>query len=176
MLSKIAYLKCLLTVFLLGLFFTSFGQTYFVVRHAEKQAAQANETMMSSNPPLSEAGQRRAEALKDVLQSEKIGYIFSTNTLRTLSTAEPVKKYFNLETEQYEANPDDSFISRLLSLDKNVLIVAHSNTADDIVNKLCGSVKIPDNLPDSAYDNLFVITKKGTTITFENRKYGNPSQ
>ena len=169
-------MKYFLTVLLLGLYFISSGQTYFVVRHAEKQTTQSNETMMSNNPPLSEAGKQRAEALKDLLQSEKIGYIFSTNTVRTLSTAEPVKNYFNLETEVYEANPDDSFISRLLSLDKNTLIVGHSNTVDDIVNKLCGSVKISEDLQDAAYDNLFVITKKGTTITFENRKFGNPSQ
>ena len=169
-------MKYFLITLLLGACLTSFSQTYFVVRHAEKQAAQASETMMSNNPPLSETGKQRAESLKELLQSEKIGHIFSTNTVRTLSTAEPVKNYFNLETEIYEAKPDDAFIARLLSLDKNVLIVGHSNTVDDIVNKLCGSVKISGDLPDAAYDNLFVITKKGNTITFENRKYGNPSQ
>ena len=169
-------MKYFLTVLLLGMCFTSFSQTYFVVRHAEKQAGQPNGTSMSGNPPLSEAGKQRAEALKDLLQSEKIGYVFSTNTLRTLSTAEPVKNYFKLQTKIYSAELDDTFIAQLLSLHENTLIVGHSNTVDDIVNKLCGSVKIPGNLLDSAYDDLFVITKKGKTITFEARKYGNPSQ
>jgi len=169
-------MKYFLTTLMLGMCLTSFGQTYFVVRHAEKQPTQSNESMMNKNPPLSEAGKQRAEALKDLLQSEKIGYVFSTNTVRTLSTAEPVENYFNLQTKIYEAEPDDAFITQLLSLHENTLIVGHSNTVDDIVNKLCGSVKIPGNLPDSAYDDLFVITKNGKTITFEARKYGNPSK
>ena len=96
--------------------------------------------------------------------------------MRTLSTAEPVKNYFKLQTKIYSTELDDTFIAQLLSLHENTLIVGHSNTVDDIVNKLCGSVKIPGNLLDSAYDDLFVITKKGKTITFEARKYGNPSQ
>jgi phosphohistidine phosphatase SixA len=169
-------MKYFLTTLLVGTLLTSFSQTYFVVRHAEKQASESSGTTMSSNSPLSEAGKQRAEALKDMLRSEKIGYIFSTNTVRTLSTAEPTKNYFNLQTKIYEAEPDDTFIAQLLSLRENTLIVGHSNTVDDIVNKLCGSVKIPANLLDSAYDDLFVVTKKGKTITFEARKYGNPSQ
>ena len=169
-------MKYFLTTLLVGTFLTSFSQTYFVVRHAEKQASSSGGTTMSSNAPLSEAGKQRAEALKDLLQSEKIGYVFSTNTMRTLSTAEPTKNFFNLQTKIYEAEPDDTFIAQLLSLKENTLIVGHSNTVDDIVNKLCGSVKIPANLLDSAYDDLFVVTKNGKTITFEARKYGNPSQ
>ena len=169
-------MKYFLTILMAGAFLTSFSQTYFVVRHAEKQAAVPGGTTMSSDAPLSEAGKQRAEALKDLLQSEKIGYVFSTNTVRTLSTAEPTKNYFNLQTKIYEAEPDDTFIAQLLSLRENTLIVGHSNTVDDIVNKLCGSVKIQGNLLDSAYDDLFVVTKKGKTITFEARKYGNPSQ
>ena len=145
------------------------------MRHAEKEAPQGTETMMNNNPPLSEAGKQRAEALKEVLKTKKIGYVFSTNTLRTLSTAEPVKNYFKLTTEIYEPVPNESFISRLMSLKKNALIVGHSNTVDDIVNKLCDSVKIPADLPDTAYDNLFVIRKKGKKMSFENKKFGKPS-
>ena len=168
-------MKFLLTAFMLCAISISYSQTYYVVRHAEKKSPQATETMMSNNPPLSEAGKQRAEALMELLKTEEIGYVFSTNTVRTLSTAEPVKNYFKLETEIYEAVPDESFISRLLSLEKNCLIVGHSNTVDDIVNKLCGSVKIPGDLPDNAYDNVFVIRKKGNTLTFENRKFGKAS-
>jgi broad specificity phosphatase PhoE len=167
-------MKYFLTVLLLGMCFTSFSQTYFVVRHAEKLGSSGS--TMNTNPPLSDAGKQRAEALKDSLQSKKIGYVFSTNTLRTLSTAEPTANYFNLKTKIYDTELNDTFIAQLLSLRENVLIVAHSNTVDDIVNKLCGSVKIPGSLLDSAYDDLFVITKNGKTITFEARKYGNPSQ
>lgn len=167
-------MKLLLTAFMLCAISVSYSQTYYVVRHAEKASAKPPETMMNDDPPLSEEGKQRAEALKEVLQNEEIAYVFSTKTIRTRSTAEPVKQYFNLETEIYNG-VDEAFISRLLSLNKNTLIVGHSNTVDEIVNKLCGSTRIPGNLPDNAYDNLFVITKKGTTVTFENRKFGKPS-
>ena len=72
---------------------------------------------------------------KEILKTKKIGYIFSTNTIRTRSTAEPVRAYFNLATEAYPPVPDSAFIARLKSLKKNTLIVGHSNTVDDIVNK-----------------------------------------
>ncbi len=165
-------MKYRLSALVLSLILVSCSQTYYVVRHAEKEAPQGTETMMNNNPPLSETGKLRAEALKEVLKTKKIGYVFSTNTLRTLSTAEPVKNYFNLTTEIYEPAPNESFISHLLSVKKNALIVGHSNTVDDIVNKLCGSVKIPADLPDTAYDNLFVIRKKGKKMIFENKKFG----
>lgn len=164
---------------LAGLFFsfllTSCGHTFYIVRHAEKEVTGSNGTMMSNDPPLSEAGKLRAEALKETLKGKKIGYIFSTNTIRTRSTAEPLRAWLNLTTETYQPLPDEAFIDRLLSLRKNVLLVGHSNTVDDIVNKLCGTVRLPADLPDTAYDNLFVIRKKGKRLFFENKKYGNPS-
>jgi len=164
-----------LTGLLFSFIFTSCRQTFYIVRHAEKEVAGSSATMMNNDPPLTEAGKQRAEALKEVLKKKKISYIFSTNTIRTRSTAEPVRAYFNLVTETYQPVPDSAFISRLLSLKKNVLLVGHSNTVDDLVNRLCGSVKIPADLPDTAYDNLFVVKKKGKKLIFENRKYGNPS-
>ena len=165
-----------LTILFYSFILLSCRQTFYIVRHAEKEVAMSNAAMMSNDPPLTEAGLLRAEALKEILKRKKIGYIFSTNTNRTRSTAEPVRAYFNLVTEIYQSVPDSAFISRLLSLKKNVLVIGHSNTVDDLVNKLCGSVKIPADLPDTAYDNLFVVRKKGKKLFFENRKYGTPSR
>lgn len=155
--------------------FTSCRQTYYIVRHAEKETVDGASTMMKNDPPLTEAGKQRAESLKEILKTKKIGYIFSTNTFRTRSTAEPTRAHFNLTTETYQPIPDSAFFSRLRSLKKNVLIVGHSNTVDDLVNKLSGQINIPSDLADSAYDNLFVITKRSRKWKFENRKYGLPS-
>ena len=75
--------------------------------------------MMNNNPPLTEAGKQRAEALKEVLKTKKIGYVFSTNTLRTLSTRGTSEELFQPKlTEIYEPVPNESFISHLLSLKK----------------------------------------------------------
>jgi phosphohistidine phosphatase SixA len=137
-------------------------------------AASGND-MMSKDPSLTEAGKERAEALKEILKTKKIGAIFSTNTIRTKSTAEPVSVHFNLAAETYAPLPDSAFIERLKAVKKNTLVVGHSNTVDNIVNKLCGSIKIPGDLPETEYDNLFIVTKKGRRFSFENKKFGKPT-
>jgi broad specificity phosphatase PhoE len=153
-----------------------YGQTIFIVRHAEKEASDTLAAMMKTDPPLTEAGRIRAEALMEVLKDQAIGYIFATNTIRTKATAEPTRAYFKLVTQPYRGAPDSAFIKEVLSLKKNVLIVGHSNTVDDLVNKISGKVLVPADLPDQAYDNLYMLTRKGDQFIFENRKYGQPSR
>ena len=153
---------------------------YFVVRHAEKTVlTKDSANMMMSNPPLSEAGKVRAFVLRDELKNQHIQYIFSTNTIRAKATAEPLNESRgNTHIEFYSSSKDslDNFIEKLKSIKKgNVLVVGHSNTVDDIVNKLCNATKIPGDLKDSDYDNLYIVKKKGKKMIFTQRKYGYPS-
>src|SRR5215207_5574089 len=113
--------------------------------------------MTATDPPLAETGKLRAQALKELLKNEKIGHIFSTNTLRTRSTVEPLSQYLNIPVQVYNPRPDSVFIQQLKGLKKDVLIVGHSNTVDDIVNMLTGQQTIPKDLKDSEYDNLFIV-------------------
>ena len=141
--------------------------TYYIVRHAEKETANT----MTSDVSLSEIGKQRAEALKDLLQKENIKYIFSTNFMRTRSTAQPLATAINIPIEIYDPK-DPDFVSKLKSLNGNVLIVGHSNTVDDLVNDLTGKKEINRDLPDSAYGDLFVVKKKGNQFTFERKHFG----
>jgi broad specificity phosphatase PhoE len=125
-----------------------------------------------NNPPLSAQGEQRAQALKETLKDSKVEYIFSTNTIRTMTTAEPLSKLRGLTIENYGPMPDSAFIQKLKGLKKNVVIVGHSNTVDDIVNGLTGKKTVPGDLQDSEYSNLFVVTYKGKKVTFERRTYG----
>ena len=127
---------------------------------------------MSSDVSLTEEGRQRAEALKEILKTKKIAYIFSTNTIRTKSTAQPTADYFHLTTEIYGPKPDSAFITLLKSKKKNTLIVGHSNTVDDIVNGLCGEIKVPGDLPETEFNNLFIVKKKGRHYIFYSQKYG----
>jgi phosphohistidine phosphatase SixA len=153
--------------FICCLFLFSCTTTYYIVRHAEKAAAEPN---MSTDVPLTDAGKQRAEKLKEILEDKKIGYIFSTNTIRTKTTAEPTANYFGLKTELY-TKTDSAFINKLKSLKKNTLITGHSNTVDDIVNMLCNEIKVEADLKDNEYDNLFVVKRKGKKYFFERSKY-----
>lgn len=160
--------------------FSSCGSVkYYIVRHAEKETASTGTTMSTPNdPPLSAAGRVRAIELREALRGKGIQYIFSTNTTRTISTAQPFNELRGAtKIELYNTKDSlDQFIQKLKEIKKgNSLIVGHSNTVDDIVNKLCGEIKIPKDLPDSEYDNLYIVTKKGKRMKFENRTYGTPT-
>lgn len=156
-------IRFLLTA-IIGLFvLSSCSRSYFIVRHAEKAPA----TNMSSDVPLSEEGKKRAERLQVVLHSKRIAYIYSTNTLRTKSTAQPTADFFKVPIETYGPFPDSSFISLLKTKKKNTLIVGHSNTIDDVVNMLMGKKTVPGDLPETEYNKLFIVTLKGKKATFE---------
>ena len=167
-------------LYLSVIIFSSCGSVkYYVVRHAEKETASAGTTMSTPNdPPLSAAGRVRAIELKEALKDKGITYIFSTNTVRTISTARPLDELKGVtRIELYNTRDSlDQLIQKLKGIKKgNSLIVGHSNTVDDIVNKLCGEIKVPADLPDTEYDNLYIITKKGNRYKFENKTYGTPT-
>jgi len=146
--------------------------SYYIVRHAEKETSTAMPaSTMTTDVPLSEAGKQRAQALKELLVKENIKYVFSTNYIRTKSTAQPLVDIIKVPIETYDPK-DPQFVSKLKALNGNALIVGHSNTVDDLVNELTGNKEIPADLQDSEYGDLFVVKKKGKRITFERRHFG----
>ena len=171
-------MRILLLLVALGLF--SCGNTIYIVRHAEKATVEAGASqMMATDPPLSDAGNVRAIQLRDKLKGKNIQYIFSTNTSRTVSTAQPLNELRgNNRIEIYSSKKDsiDMFINRLKSIKNgNVLVVGHSNTVDDIVNRLCQNMEISADLRDNEYDNLFILKRKANRYRFVKAKYGNKS-
>ena len=170
-------MKYLLIAMALGMAGCS-SSKYLIVRHAEKASLTKDSVgMMANNPPLSEPGKVRAFVLRDELKDDKIAHIFSTNTIRTVSTAQPLSDQVGIPIVHYSSARDslDAFIGRVKNLKGNVLIVGHSNTVDDLVNKLTGRNDIPGDLQDAEYDNLFIVTKKGKKWMYERKKYGYPS-
>ena len=159
---------------LLPLLLTACTHSYYIVRHAEKAASNGN---MGSDVPLTAAGEQRALVLKDTLKNKNIAFVFSTNTIRTKSTALPTASHFVLATEIYP-RVDTAFINKLKKLKKSALIVGHSNTVDEIVNGLCNQTKLSGDLNENEFDNLFIVKYRrffGTTITYQHKKYGTPA-
>lgn len=170
-------MKVFLLLLTLSTLLISCGNTYFIVRHAEKAPVEAGASQMqASDPPLSDAGMQRAIALREELRNDNVQYIFSTNFKRTLSTAQPLNELRGAtRVEEYSSKKDsmDAFIAKLKTIRKgNVLVVGHSNTIDDIANKLCGSTVVPGDLKETQYDNLFVVKRKGIKFVFSGKKYG----
>ena len=136
--------------------------TVYLVRHAEKAAAPA------ADPPLTEAGTKRAEELVRTLSKAGIKTISTSQFLRTKHTAEPLAKQLGVPNTVIPVKMD-TMNTRALSPDYlkqisdliassagNVLIVGHSNTVPELIKALGG-----DNVPtidDATYDDLFVLT------------------
>jgi broad specificity phosphatase PhoE len=151
-----------------------FSCTYkvYVVRHAEKSAEPPND------PLLTVEGQARSQALKERLQHSKIRRIYSTNTIRTTKTAEPLAQSLGINIETYPARPDTAFIGKIKTNAVDQLIVGHSNTIDDVVNMIMGSKVVPSDLPETIYDNLYIIKMRKNGYRkplFRNEKYGKTS-
>lgn len=134
--------------------------TYFLIRHAEK----VRENPADKNPDLNERGFQRAENWGKVLQHVSFDVIYSTNLNRTLKTAEPIAKKFNLETTIYNPSKVDFEIFQLENQGKNVLIVGHSNTIPQFVNGLIKKQKYQE-MNDAEFSHLYIVTIKGNQVT-----------
>ena len=166
--------KILLLATVSAILLTSCTRTIYVVRHAEKIApTDSVGKLMINDLPLSEAGKVRAIVLKEQLGKDHIKHIYSTNTSRTINTADPLSKAVNIPITVY--NNIDSMVTAVRAQKGNTLVVGHSNTVDDIINKLTGETKIAADLKDHEYDNLFIIKLRGKKAFFRQRKYGYPS-
>jgi len=134
--------------------------TYFLIRHAEK----VRENPANKNPDLNERGFQRAENWKKVLQHVSFDAIFSTDFMRTLHTAEPIAKKFNLKPVLYNPSKVDFELFQLENEGKNVLIVGHSNTIPQFVNGLIHQQKYQE-MDDAEFSHLYIVTVKGNQIT-----------
>lgn len=143
------------------LLFSCKTTTYYISRHAEKAGA------MGSDPPLTAEGERQAQSLSEFLSGKNIGVVYSTNYVRTMATARPTAEHFHLSVNTYNAGASAAFIDSLkLVNNQNVLVVGHSNTVDDMVNKLVGRTVVND-LPETEYGRLFIVKKKGRHFRYQ---------
>ena len=136
----------------------AFGQqVVFLIRHAE----QAPKSDYRGDPPLTEVGRRRAEALAKVLKDAGITVIYGSKFRRTTQTAEPLAKALNIEVKIFPRRDIDGLISRLRmqhALD-HVLIVSHSKTVPHLLKAFGHSMNI--TIARKEYDNLVTIIPKG---------------
>jgi broad specificity phosphatase PhoE len=135
--------------------------TYYISRHAEKAGT------MSNDPQLTPEGEKQALDLRDYLKNKNIKGVYSTNFNRTRATAQPTSNYFNVPINLYNPPQGNALVDSLKAVNKNnILLVGHSNTVDDLVNRLTGAATITD-LPETEYGSLFIVKKKGSSYSFE---------
>jgi|SRR5882672_1199339 len=131
----------------------------FVVRHAERADAGMP---AQADPPLSVAGEARAEKLAAMLADAGVKDIFATELRRTQDTAKSLAMKTGVAVEQVASKDTAMLIAKIKSHPNDVvLVVGHSNTLPAILKALAGvDVAIADN----EYDNLFVVVPATGTL------------
>lgn len=132
--------------------------TAYLVRHAEKITSDHQMIVDDpKDPPLLPIGQVRAEALADRLADAEISAIWSTDTIRTRSTAAPLAERLGLTVQIYDASDLNAFADVLkASPNANVLVVGHSNTTPDLAAALGADPGAPI-VEKGENDRLYVI-------------------
>ncbi|HYR27007.1 MAG TPA: phosphoglycerate mutase family protein [Thermoanaerobaculia bacterium] len=126
--------------------------TVILVRHGEKPSP--------STDALSEAGATRAAELARVLQAVKIDAVYTTPYERTRKTAAPLAQKLGLTA--VEVNPKEAgYAGRMAKIVREkheggtVVIVGHSDTTQEVIHALGGSIPTID---EPIFDNLFIVT------------------
>jgi predicted enzyme related to lactoylglutathione lyase/phosphohistidine phosphatase SixA len=128
--------------------------TIYLVRHAEKQLDSGKD------PELTARGKYRAANLAKFFNHIPLDAVYSTDTIRTRSTAASVVKSQSMELQIYDARSIDHAQFAKDNSGKTVLVIGHSNTIPAFVNALIGQKQYED-LDESEYDDLFVVNIVG---------------
>jgi phosphohistidine phosphatase SixA len=143
-----------------------------LVRHAEKAAQPAGD------PPLTQDGRRRAEALAGVIKNAHPTAIITTQLRRTVETAQPSVAATGVSPEVVpvaaaatQQNAVDVAAVVRKHPGKTVLVVGHGNTVPEIITAL-GGPHLPD-ICEQIYDKLFVLVL-GREARLIQSRYGAP--
>ena len=130
--------------------------TIYLVRHAEKDSG--------SNPPLTQCGEERAQYLSTFFSEVHLDAVYSTDYVRTKSTALPTAQSKQLDIEEYSADDLEAFSKVLLEREQDALVVGHSNTTGALAGLLVGE-ELPDIDLDT-YNRIYqvVIHKKNSRL------------
>ena len=165
-------LKRLLALLLLALPVAAPAQggptVVILVRHAEKGTTPAND------PPLTEAGKARADALAAALADANVQAVITTQLARTRETGRPLAEARHLTPEVVAAGGSGHAHAVAEAVRRHagqtVLVVGHSNTVPAIIAAL-GGPTLPD-LCDSQYSNLFTLVLDGSSARLVRGSYG----
>jgi hypothetical protein len=138
---------------------------FVVVRHANRAGD-------GVNAPLTEAGQRRARRLADLIFSYAGVATYATRFRTSQETARPTAELWKVPITTYDlALPPADLISQIKRQHPKgaILIVGQGDTLPDIVTELC-RCRI-DPIPESDYANKYEITQRpdGSVLGFDHK-------
>lgn len=131
----------------------------YVMRHLKQEPG-------GGDPALSAEGAAMARALAARHWDRPFEAIFASSARRAQGTAEPLAEKLGIPVNVYNASAPDVLIEQVKQIDGPVLIVGHSNTVPDLVERLGGIA--PPELAHADYGRVWRITRpNGETEVFE---------
>lgn len=126
--------------------------TFYFIRHAEKDRSNPE----NIDPELNQKGLGRAMHWAEILNDVAIDAIYSTDYERTQMTAAPTAVKKNITVQYYDPESIDIEQFKADNINKRVLVVGHSNTTPDFVNKMIGKEKYKQ-IDDLENGSLFIV-------------------
>jgi 2,3-bisphosphoglycerate-dependent phosphoglycerate mutase len=138
-----------------------FGQhrnlTIVLLRHAEKDTSPTADKV---NPELSADGKLRAQKLVKIIKKYKPDAIYSSDFIRTKTTAQPLAEKRKLAIQIYNHRNLKELADLIMSGKiKRLVVVGHNSTTPALVNMLIGQEKYKV-LAEGEYDKIFVVKIK----------------
>ena len=120
----------------------------YVMRHLHTPAG-------VSDPDLTDEGKKYAAAVSHSFQRDPPDVIYVSSTKRAQQTAAPLAERLKLTPKIYDPRDTPGLIASVSAETGTVLIVGHSNTVPDIVEKLGG--QRPDDLSHEDFGDIWHI-------------------
>jgi broad specificity phosphatase PhoE len=146
---RMKHLALLLSIPLLLVSYANAAPVVFIVRHAEKASTGGKD------PGLSVEGQKRADALAQILRDSQITSVFVTEFKRTQETAAPTARAAGVSPTVIPANDIGTLVQKLRALNSNALVVGHGNTIPDLLRAL--GIATPASIPEDDYTEIFGV-------------------
>ena len=143
------HLALVLSILLLLVAAANAAPVVFIVRHAEKASAGGKD------PELSVEGQKRADALANILKDSQITSVFVTEFKRTQETAAPTARAAHVNPTVIPANDIGVLVEKLRTVNGNALVVGHGNTIPDLLRAL--GIATPVSIPEDDYGEIFAV-------------------
>lgn len=126
--------------------------TFYFIRHAEKERRDPT----NNDPELNQDGLGRAMRWAEVFDAVPLDAIYSTDYERTTMTAAPTAVKKDITVQYYDPKNFNMEQFKADHLDKRVLLVGHSNTTPDLVNKMIGE-DLYSEIPDYDNSQLYIV-------------------
>ena len=133
-------------------------EAIFLIRHAEQM-------LDVEDPPLTEAGQKRAMAWADILKKSGIKLVYTSKKRRTKQTGEFIAQALDIPLESVPRKEVTRLVDRIRTqnADERVLVVTHSRQMPKIFKELGLSAEVTKKatFTKAEYGNLFVFVPEG---------------